>query len=130
MTDLSVCTTLRMPARAMSGAFDAALAPCSMHASHFAILHAINAAEENGVALSRLAEMVVLDRTSLYRALGPIQRSGWLTVAPAPKGRAKVATLSALGHEVHDTAAASWESMKRRALEAYGSERWAKVQPA
>jgi hypothetical protein len=72
------CTTLRKAARAISRIYDEALAGAGINVTQLAILRAIGRAGDDGAPLSRLAENLVMDNTSLYRGLGPLIRSRWI----------------------------------------------------
>lgn len=120
-----VCTTLRKATRAVSRVYDEALAPVGMSVTQLAILRAIARAGAGGVPLSRLADSLVMDRTSLYRGLGPLMRARWVTVTSAGKGRTKVVCVSTEGRRVANAAAKPWETAQSRVVEAFGVKRWA-----
>src|SRR5437879_13899705 len=70
------CTTLRKAARAVTRFYDAAIERAGMTTTQFAVLRA---AERAGtVTMSRVADDLVMDRTSLYRTVAPLLREGWL----------------------------------------------------
>jgi DNA-binding MarR family transcriptional regulator len=94
------------------------------------VLRAINRGAKDGEPLSRLAETLVMDRTSLYRALGPMARSGWLLIKDAPKGHAKVVQLSKAGIRAIAGAAEYWERAQSRVIGEFGVDRWATLQKA
>lgn len=119
------CTTLRKATRAVSRVYDDALAAVGMSATQLAILRAIGRAGEGGAPLSRLADELVMDKTSLYRGLGPLLRAGWVEVTAAAKGRAKLAHLTIGGQQAIERAAEHWESAQSRIVEAFGVKRWA-----
>ena len=119
------CTTLRKAARSVSRIYDEALAAVGMNVTQLAILRAIGRAGDGGVALSRLAENLVMDNTSLYRGLGPLIRSRWVLVTHAGKGRTKLVRLTAKGQRVTDAAAEPWEAAQSKFVEAFGVKRWA-----
>jgi len=123
------CTSLRKAARALSRIYDEALASVGMTASQLAILRAIDRAGEEGAALSQLADGLVMEKTSLYRGLGPLLRAGWIEVGTAAKGRAKVARLTGPGRLALEGAAEPWERAQSRVVEAFGPARWAALQP-
>ena len=123
------CTSLRKAARAVSRIYDDALASVGMTATQLAILRAIDRAGEDGVALSQLAEGLVMEKTSLYRGLGPLLREEWIEVFAAAKGRAKLARLTQVGRLAMERAAEPWERAQTRVVEAFGPARWATLQP-
>jgi DNA-binding MarR family transcriptional regulator len=94
------------------------------------VLRAIGRGDKKGEPLSRLAETLVMDRTSLYRALSPMVRSGWLLIKDAPKGRAKIVQLSKAGIRATADAAEYWERAQIRVIGEFGVDRWATVQKA
>jgi len=117
------CTSLRKAARAVSRLYDEALLPTGLTTPQLAILRDLGRGGDQ--ALSRLAEAMVMDRTSLYRALGPMIRAGWVRVQPGVKGRTKIAGLTAEGARVMDAAAPQWEAAQARFVGAFGPEAWA-----
>ncbi|MGY4397704.1 DNA-binding MarR family transcriptional regulator [Sphingomonas sp. UYAg733] len=116
------CTTLRKAARALSGVYDAALADTGMTIAQFSVLRHI--ARGGVVPLSRLAEQLVMDRTSLYRALTPLERQGWVSVAAAPEGRTRIASLTDTGRAAMAEATVPWEAAQQRIVGAFGVEDW------
>ncbi|WP_294057680.1 MarR family winged helix-turn-helix transcriptional regulator [Sphingomonas sp.] len=119
-----LCTALRKASRAVTRVYDEALHPAGMTTVQFAILRHIARAET--VPLSRLADQLVLERTSLYRTLEPLERRGWVTVA-AGAGKAKLALLTPAGAAVLDSAVERWEGTQQRMTEALGEARWAEL---
>jgi DNA-binding MarR family transcriptional regulator len=116
------CTALRKASRAVSRVYDAALADVGLSTPQLALLRAIQ--REEGRPLSRLAEEMVMDRTSLYRALTPMVRSGWVRIEDAGSGRTKLVHLTSEGRAATDGAAPHWEAAQARMVEAFGVERW------
>jgi DNA-binding MarR family transcriptional regulator len=119
------CTTLRKATRAVSRIYDEALAAAGMNVTQLAILRAIGRAADGGAPLSRLAEDLVMDNTSLYRGLGPLIRSRWVVVTQAGKGRTKLVRLTPKGQRVTDAATEPWEAAQSKVVEAFGVKRWA-----
>jgi len=73
------CTALKKASRAVSRCYDEALAGTQLTTAQFALIR--NLARNGEMPLSRLAEAMVMDRTSLYRALEPLTREGWIAIA-------------------------------------------------
>lgn len=116
------CTTLRKATRAVTRLYDDALAPTGMTITQFAILR--NVARRGEIALSRLAEALVMERTSLYRALAPLEQLQWLRISDAG-ARAKTVTLTESGHEAMARARVPWDAMQTRLIGTFGAEQWA-----
>ena len=76
-----------------------------------------------GEAYGRLADLLVMDRTSLYRTLGPIERHGWVAIGDA-QGRAKQAALTPAGRAKMESATASWEACQDEIVGAIGAGQW------
>jgi DNA-binding MarR family transcriptional regulator len=121
------CTALRKAARAVSRLYDHALASHAMSTAQFAILRHV--ARGAPLPLSRLAEQLVMDRTSLYRALAPLETRGWIAVAPGP-GRSRLATLTAAGRDAMDDAGDDWRAVQDHITGAMGDAQWHALQSA
>ena len=94
-----------------------------MTITQFAILR--NLSREPDRPLSRLAEVMVMDRTSLYRTLAPMTRAGWIVVEAGAGGRAKVARMTLEGRGAMQAATPIWEASQTSFVEAFGQEDWA-----
>lgn len=115
------CTMLRKAARTVGRVYDEALASHGMTTAQFAILRHV--AREEPLALSRLAEQLQMDRSSLYRALAPIEKRGWVVVKPGA-GRSKCATLSEMGRAALHAAEPDWAALQQRVEDEAGSALW------
>lgn len=110
---------LRKATRAMARIYDEALAQHGMTTAQFAILRSISRAEP--LALSRLAEAQEMDRSSLYRALAPLETRGWVVIGPGG-GRTKLAALTPAGRAAMAKAAPDWEAVQMRVETGMGRE--------
>ncbi|MDP5280593.1 MarR family winged helix-turn-helix transcriptional regulator [Sphingomonas sp. DG1-23] len=122
-----VCTALRKAARAVSRVYDEALAGHAMSTAQFAILRHVGRGEP--LALSRLAEQLEMDRTSLYRALAPLEARDWISIAPGP-GKSRLASLTAAGCEAMHDAEDDWRRVQTRITGAMGDAQWATLESA
>ena len=111
----------------MARVYDDALSANDMTTAQFAILRHIARGEP--LALSRLAEQLSMDRSSLYRALAPIEAKGWVTVS-AGEGRAKLASLTVAGRAAVEGAEADWDAVQERIVGAMGEEKWMELEAA
>ena len=112
---------LRKATRAVARVYDNALAPAGLTTAQFALLRSVDRAGE--AALSRLAETLVMDRTSLYRALAPLEARGWVTVAPG-HGKTRIATLTDAGRAAMAGAQADWNAVQGQIVGSMGSDAW------
>jgi DNA-binding MarR family transcriptional regulator len=123
-----ICTTLRKAARAVSRLYDDAIVDAGMSTAQFAVLRNIDRAGE--LPLSRLAEMLVMERTSLYRMLAPLTRQDWVAIAASPHGRAKIARLTDAGRAAMAGATAHWSRVQADFVESLGQREWAALADA
>lgn len=121
------CTTLRKASRAVARVYDDALASNDMTTAQFSILRHIRRGEP--LPLSRLAEQLVMDRSSLYRALAPLETRNWVSVAAGP-GKSKLASLTASGRAAVEGAEADWDAVQERIVGAMGEAKWMELERA
>lgn len=114
---------LRRASRAISRFYEAAFAPLDLSATQFSILVAVHLMSP--VPLSRLAERLVLDRTSLYRAIRPLVRRRCLRILPGQTGRERTAALTEGGRRLLEAALPIWEKVQGRFVGALGPQAWA-----
>ncbi len=120
------CEGLRRAARVVSKLYSAALAPFGLTATQFAILVALRL--RSPVPLSRLAERLTLDRTSLYRTLRPLERRGALRVGPGRTQRERSAALTPQGQRLVGEALPAWERTQQRFADVLGPRAWNALQ--
>src|SRR6516162_9143304 len=89
------CTTVRRVSRVLARAFDAALERSGLNVTQLAVLRAIQ--RHPGEPLMRVAEDLCMDRTSLYRAVTPMRRDGWLRISAGADARSRTAELTNKG---------------------------------
>jgi DNA-binding MarR family transcriptional regulator len=89
------CTTLRRAARAVTAAYDAALAPSGLRITQFSILRRL--ARLGPLPVTRLAAEAALDRSTMGRNLNPLERRGLV--------RIEVGNVDQREHVAHLTAA-------------------------
>jgi DNA-binding MarR family transcriptional regulator len=82
------------------------LAPAGLSVSQFSILRLLK--EHEQLKIIELAEIMIMERTSLVRALKPLQVSGWVVAERADDGRAFDLTLTASGKEKVGEAIPLW----------------------
>jgi len=117
------CTALRKASRAVARVYEHALAQADLTATQFAVLRAL---ERHGGAapLSRLADELVLERTSLYRALTPLGRAQLVRFAGTADRRAKAVALTRTGRARIAAALPYWKAAHGAFVERFGRARW------
>lgn len=112
---------VRKAARAVTAAYEAALAPSGLTAGQFSLLVALAAA--GPMPHGTLARALGLDRTTLTRALAPLARRGLVETVPSgADGRLRVLALTAAGAETLALAIPLWRAAQDRAVAALGGE--------
>ena len=122
--DRCVCLHARMAARAVTRAYDAAIAPLGLEATQFTLLAAI--AVDPSRSVTAMADRLALERTSLSRNLALLKRRG-LIVAATERGRAVRYAVTAKGEALIATALPAWHAVQRRFEAALGAEGWAET---
>jgi DNA-binding MarR family transcriptional regulator len=120
------CFNLRKAARAVTQLYEAALAPSGMHATQFSVLVALAVAD--GAPLSRVAEGLVMDRTTLTRNLRPLARRGWVRIEEGEDRRERNVGLTRSGRVALERALPLWQQAQARLQEQLGDARWARMQ--
>ena len=98
----------RKNARHLSRLYDRWLAPAELSISQFSILALLDA--HGQLKITELADMLSMERTSLVRALNPLQTAGWVVAERADGGRSFDVKLSGRGHKKLAQALPLWKS--------------------
>lgn len=127
-TSLCACTALRKATRAITRIYDARLASHGVNVNQFAMLRHI--ARAGDIALSRLAAQLVMDRTTLYRVLRPVEQAGWVETFPEAKGRGRRVRLTAGGEALLAGATADWQACQDDVRAHLGDDGWDRLYAA
>src|SRR5215813_1772709 len=94
LTGTSGCAAyqFRRTSRAVAKLYDAALAPSGLRSTQFAILTAI--AKLQPVSISRVAEILLIDATTMTRSLKLLEKDGLIEIAPRGERRQRLLTLT------------------------------------
>ena len=107
------CTTLRRAARAVTAAYDAALAPSGLRITQFSILRKL--ARFGPLPVTRLAAEAALDRSTMGRNLNPLERRGLVRIEVGNVDqRERVAYLTAAGEAAIEAALPYWRKAQER----------------
>ncbi|MYM65984.1 MarR family transcriptional regulator [Pseudoduganella sp. FT55W] len=115
------CAAVRCAARAVTRAYDEALRPMQLRLTQFSILNKVD--KEGQLALSDLAERMVIDRTTMARNVKPLERDGWITVSVGADRRERLLTITPTGKEVLERARPLWRAVSQRFEQTYGADR-------
>ena len=122
ITDGSLCNcrALRQASRHVSQIYDAHLAPHGLRASQYSVLHTLD--RMGPVSIKDLAKAMVMDRTTLGRALGPLERDGLLVVGAGGDARTRSLRLTPDGKARLTAAATGWQQAQTAFESAFGRE--------
>jgi DNA-binding MarR family transcriptional regulator len=118
--EFCTCLAIRQAARHVSQFYDQHLAPCGLRTTQFSILAKL---QEEGAPLTinRLAEAIVMDRTTLGRNILPMQRDGLIAVMQgAVDRRSKEIYLTDVGQRRLSEAWAYWANAQAGFDAAFG----------
>lgn len=123
-TDVAACTcaNLRKAARVVTRAYDAALRPAGLKATQFTLLATLT--KRGDAPLTRLADALVMDRTTLTRNLKPLIRKGLIRIEHEEDQRVRKVSLTGAGRRVFEDARRRWEQAQSRIVEGLGQKRW------
>ena len=116
------CFHLRKASRAVTQLFAESMKSSGLQGTQFTILVAVAIADSS--AISDIAESLVMDRTTLTRALKPLVKNGLLVVEPGKDRRIKVVSLTTDGYNMLSEAIPFWQEAQARIVENLGEEKW------
>lgn len=101
------CTQSRRIARALTDAYDQALAPSGLKVTQFSVLRMV--ARLQSPTISALAEATGLDRSTLGRNLRVLQKDGWAALSAGDDERTRLVSLTKAGNLAVQRAAPLWD---------------------
>ena len=116
------CSSVRRAARVLSRTYDASLASSGMNITQFAVMRAVR--RHPGEPLTRVAEDLAMDRTSLYRELNSAQRKNWIKIRKDDDGRSRNAVVTEKGRNAMAKVDIDWVSIQTGVVERFGREKW------
>ena len=105
------CYRLRQTVRLVSRTYDLFLAPCGISIGQFGMLATLIAME--GESISKLAEVLQMERTTLTRNLTPLQKLGYVSIEQGADKRARSLKLTKAGKKALTTAKPLWRAAQR-----------------
>jgi DNA-binding MarR family transcriptional regulator len=109
------CRSLRRTARAVTQLYDDTLRPAGLRITQFTLLVAVALSEP--VRMTRLADALDLDRTTLARDLKPLTGRGLVEVAAGDDRRTRVVRLTGQGRAAVARAYPLWRQAQARLVE-------------
>ncbi|QCP52206.1 winged helix-turn-helix transcriptional regulator [Trinickia violacea] len=116
------CFALRQAARYVTQIYERHLAQVGMTAAQFTIMAKLARRPES--TMLELSEQMVMDRTTLVRALKPMQRDGLVVAKPSEQdSRLFLLSLSAAGERIFDQAVIAWRAAQDEFEKKFGRAR-------
>ena len=116
------CFALRQAARQITRLYEAEMAHLGLSAGQFSILTALVLHDE--ATFTDLATGLGMDRTSLSRALRPLERSGFVTLSPEGRKRRRTAKIAPAGRQKYAEAFPFWQRAQAKAARQFGQRDW------
>lgn len=114
------CTQVRRTARKLSLIYDRALSGVGVTVTQYAVL--VNVARAGAVSRTALASCLGMDRTTLTRNLGPLERSKLIVKAASEDRRERLLCLSPEGQRKLRESHEVWQGVQSQFVEKIGAE--------
>jgi len=115
------CFDLRKATRAVSRLYDDCLRPLGLNITQYSLLRVI---EPEQISVSALSRAMVMDRTSITRALVPLERDGLIRSRAGSDKRTRIVSLTKRGAKLLAKARPRWDEAQKTFLNLIGDERW------
>lgn len=112
----------RMAARNVTRAYDKALRPLGLKSTQFTLLVAVRQGAPRSI--SRLADFLAMERTTLTRNLQLLEKTGLIELSPEGYRRERGMSLTPAGEQLLAKALPIWRRTQDRFVSAVGSEDW------
>jgi DNA-binding MarR family transcriptional regulator len=116
------CLNLRMAARTITQHYDNRFREVGLRSTQFNLLAAID--DAGPVAMSKLADILTMDRTTLNRDLQPLKRDGLVTVKKGDDRRVRLIDLTDSGRTKLDAGFPIWRELQDGFHRSMGKKRW------
>ena len=119
------CFNARRASRAVTQFYDDIMEPSGVKAQQFTMLGAVNLM--GPASVTRLAEHLALDRTTLTRNLKVLVAQGLVEIGPGDDRRERVGSLTEAGRDALRRATPLWHQAQDAIAEKFGEDRWRRM---
>jgi DNA-binding MarR family transcriptional regulator len=119
------CLSARKTARALTRLYEERLRPYGLRATQFSILAALTL--KGPTVVGDLADVLGLDRTTLTRSAGLLERKHWVTRGQSNDAREHVLQVTEAGREKLEAAFPAWREAQERAGQMLAAGEWSLV---
>jgi len=113
---------LRRTARAVTRMFDMALQESGMRSTQFSIL--VGIMKSQPVSIGALAEVLIIDPTTLTRSLRLLQKEGFITISNRAEMRQRFLKITGKGERALARSLPAWRKVQQRFVTTVGAEQW------
>jgi DNA-binding MarR family transcriptional regulator len=114
---------VRQASRILAKLYDDELAPLGLHSSQLPVLAAAALFGDSGATMSKLAQAVLMDRTTLTRSIRPLERAELLRVARSPEdARTKIVVITRSGERMIESTFPVWRRVLDQIKKSIGAE--------
>jgi DNA-binding MarR family transcriptional regulator len=118
----------RRAARAVTRLYDRAFEPIGIRSTQFSIL--VGIAKTQPTSISALADLLVIDRTTLTRSLRLLKKQGLLVISNRSTKRRRYLTLTSKGANTLAVSLPAWRKAQDRFVQSLGADYWANFRSA
>jgi DNA-binding MarR family transcriptional regulator len=112
----------RRAARAVTRLYDQAFEPFGIRSTQFTIL--VGIAKSQPTSISALADLLVIDRTTLTRSLRLLKKQGLLSVSERSTKRQRFLSLTRKGERSLEVSLPAWRKIQDRFVQTLGDDYW------
>jgi DNA-binding MarR family transcriptional regulator len=116
------CFDLRKATRAVSRMYDEFLRDRGLNNTQFSLLRLIRVEKE--LSISTLGRYMAMDRTSITRALAPLQRDELIASRLGADKRIRIVSVTNKGRRLVEEAEPKWRQAQEALMEAVGEDHW------
>jgi DNA-binding MarR family transcriptional regulator len=116
------CFDLRKATRTVSRMYDEFLRDQGLNNTQFSLLRLIRAEKE--LSISTLGRYMAMDRTSVIRALAPLERDGLIDSRPGADKRIRIVSVTSKGRKLIENAEPEWRQAQEALMKIVGEDRW------
>jgi DNA-binding MarR family transcriptional regulator len=114
------CLALRQAARHISQIYDGYLASEGLRTTQYSVLAKLN--RLGPLSINELAKSMVMDRTTLGRAIRPLERAKLLAIGEGEDGRTRSLRLTPTGEARLKAASAKWRDAQKKFELTFGAQ--------
>lgn len=115
------CASLRRASRSVTHLYERAV---RMRVPQFTLLYVLESQSDHTLVQGMIAELLSIDRTTLTRTLGTLQRRGWIRARASEDKRERLWSLTAAGKRQLELARPRWEHVQDMLRKRLGEQRW------